>query len=65
LALIHPNALVGERISQLKTSVIEEHGGFGDIGLFQLLASTKGNVKSQLSGDIVIIDPNSKVRFNI
>lgn len=65
LALIHPNALVGERISQLKTSVIEEHGGFGNIGLFQLLASTKGNVKSQLSGDIVIIDPNGKVRFNI
>lgn len=65
LALVHPDALVGEHISKLKKSVISEHGGPGSLDLFNLLASTKGNVSSQLSGDIVVVDANGKVQFNI
>lgn len=65
LALIHPNALMGEHISNLKKSVISEHGGPGSIDLFNLLASTKGNTSSQLSGDIVVVDANGRVQFNI
>lgn len=65
LALVHPNALVGTHISNLKKSVISEHGGPGSIDLFNLLNSTKGNVSSQLSGDIVIVDKDGRVQFNI
>ncbi len=65
LALVHPNALIGEHISNLKKSVISEHGGPGSVDLFNLLASTKGNTSSQLSGDIVVVDGNGKVIFNM
>ena len=65
LAFIHPDALMGQHINQLKKSVISEHGGFGDYGLFELLASTKGNINSQISGDTVIIDKTGRVQFNI
>lgn len=66
LVLIHPNALMGSHISDLKrTSVITEHGGAGSTDLFDLLLSTKGNISSQLSGDIVLIDQEGKVLFNI
>lgn len=65
LALVHPNALMGEHISNLKKSVISEHGGPGSIDLFNLLASTKGNTSSQLSGDIVIVDAEGRLLFNI
>jgi hypothetical protein len=56
LALTHTNFLVDEHVTELKKSVIEEHGGRGSRGLFALLSSTKGNTSSQLSGDIVIVD---------
>lgn len=65
LALIHPNALVGAHIKQLKSSVISEHGGFGSNGLFELLGATKGNTSSHLSGDIVVVDGNGIIQFNI
>lgn len=65
LALIHPNALMGQHISNLKKSVISEHGGPGSADLFNLLVSTKGNTSSQLSGDIVVVDVNGRVQFNI
>jgi hypothetical protein len=56
LALIHPDALMGSHIENLKKSVISEHGGPGSVDLFNLLAATKGNISSQLSGDIVVVD---------
>ena len=65
LALIHPDALMGSHIDKLKKSVISEHGGPGSVDLFNLLASTKGNVSSQLSGDIVVVDGQGRVKFNI
>lgn len=65
LALVHPNALTGEHISNLKKSVISEHGGPGSIDLFNLLASAKGNISSQLSGDIVVVDTQGRLIFNI
>ena len=65
LALVHPNALVGQHIDKLKRSVISEHGGPGSFDLFNLLASTKGNTSSQLSGDIVVVDGQGRVQFNI
>lgn len=65
LMLTHSNFLVDEHTTELKKSVIEEHGGRGSKGLFALLASTKGNTSSQLSGDIVIIDNEGRVKFNI
>lgn len=65
LALVHPNVLMGEHISKLKQSVISEHGGPGSVDLFNLLVSTKGNTSSQLSGDIVTVDKDGRVIFNI
>ena len=66
LALMHPNALMNGHIEELKkTSVIQEHGGAGSHELFSLLYSTKGNTMSQLSGDIIVVDGNGNVTFNI
>lgn len=65
LSLVHPNALMGEHISNLKKSVISEHGGPGSLDLFNLLASAKGNISSQLSGDIVLVDDQGRLIFNI
>lgn len=65
LAMVHPDVFIGEHIANLKRSVISEHGGPGSYDLFNLLNSTKGNTSSQLSGDIVVIDGNGKVKFNI
>lgn len=64
IALMHPNILMGEHIINLRKSVIEEHGGPGNIGLYNLLLSAKGNTASQLSGDIVVVQ-DGKVKFNI
>jgi hypothetical protein len=47
---------MGRHIENLKKSVISEHGGPGSVDLFNLLAATKGNISSQLSGDIVVVD---------
>lgn len=65
LALKHPKYLAGQATSYFKHGVIEEHGGAGSDELFTLLKSTKGQISSQLSGDIVVIDSNGKIRFNI
>ena len=65
LLLTHPNFLVDEHGTELKKSVIDEHGGKGSSNLYTLLASTKGNTGSQLSGDIVIIDRDGRVKFNV
>jgi hypothetical protein len=65
LLLTHPNFLVDEHVAELKKSVIDEHGGKGSSNLYTLLASTKGNTSSQLSGDIVIIDGDGRVKFNV
>lgn len=66
LSLVHPNVLTQLHAEELiKSSVIAEHGGPGSHDLFSLLASTKGNTMSQLSGDIVVIDGNGNVIFNI
>lgn len=65
LSLTHSNFLAEEHILELKKSVIDEHGGRGSKGLFTLLASTKGNTSSQLSGDIVVVDKEGRVTFNI
>lgn len=65
LALVHPNALTGAHISNLRATVINEHGGPGSLELFELLAATKNNISSQISGDIVVVDKDGTVRFNI
>lgn len=65
LTLTHSNFLAEEHATELQKSVIEEHGGRGSRGLFALLASTKGNTSSQLSGDIVVVDKDGRVKFNI
>ena len=65
LALRHPDILMGKHVANLKRSVINEHGGPGSTELFELLAASKGNTSSQLSGDIVVIDRRGQVRFNI
>ena len=65
LMLTHSNFLVDEHVTELKKSVIEEHGGPGSNNLFTLLASTKGNTSSQLSGDIVIVDSEGRIKFNV
>lgn len=66
LALKHPNYyLVNNHVENLKRSVISEHGGAGSPDLFSLLASAKGNTSSQLSGDVVLIDGNGNIVFNV
>ena len=65
LALMHPNAFLGQHVKNLRKSVIEEHGGPGSTNLFNILNSSKGNVSSQLSGDIVTVDGRGNVKFNI
>jgi hypothetical protein len=65
LSLAHTNFMSMERVTELVKSVVEEHGGKGSRGLFNLLNATKGNTSSQLSGDIVIVNPDGTVRFNI
>lgn len=64
LAMKHPDFLQGH-INKLHKSVIVEHGGPASIDLYQLLKSTKGNTSSQLSGDIVVVDSDGNVQFNI
>ena len=46
LALMHPNAFLGQHVKNLKKSVIQEHGGPGSTDLFNILNSSKGNVSS-------------------
>ena len=65
LSLMHNNFIATEHATELAKSVITEHGGRGSRGLFNLLNSTKGNTSPQLSGDIVIVNPDGTVRFNI
>lgn len=65
LSLVHNDFMAMEHTTELAKSVIAEHGGRGSRGLFNLLNSTKGNTSSQLSGDIVIVNPDGTIRFNI
>lgn len=64
LLMMHEADLAKEHQSKLKT-VISEHGGPGSEELFELLSSTKGTTSSQLSGDVVIIDSDGKVKYNV
>lgn len=64
LALAHPEAF-SSQVKRISHSVIEEHGGFGSTGLFELLASTKGQTPSWSSGDTVVVDNQGNVKFNI
>lgn len=65
MAIMHPNFMHDQHVSKLKSSVITEHGGAGSDNLFNLLYSTKGNTMSQLSGDVVVVDGEGRVIFNI
>lgn len=69
VALAHPDLLMLRQNQKMPVkSVVEEHGGYGSVGLFNLLKSSKGNTKAQLSGDIVTItmeNGQAKVNFNI
>ena len=65
MAIMHPNFMHDQHVSKLKSSVITEHGGAGSDNLFNLLYSTKSNTMSQLSGDVVVVDGEGRVIFNI
>lgn len=65
MALIHPEALMENHVVNLSNAVIKEHGGPGSDELFTLLHSTKGNISGLTSGDIVVIDGDGRVIFNI
>lgn len=64
MALQHPNFLNQENLS-FSNSVVNEHGGRTSHSLYNLMASAKGNVASQLSGDIVVLDKNGQITVNI
>ena len=64
IGLAHPNILKGSE-AIIPRSVIAEHGGPGSRGLFELLASSKGNTSAQIGGDIIIIDADGKIKLNI
>lgn len=65
LAMKHSDFMEDHAEKLRQSSVIAEHGGPGSVDLYQLLKSTKGNTSSQLSGDIVVVDENGNVTFNI
>lgn len=65
MALIHPETLMENHVIKLSNTVIKEHGGAGSDELFTLLHSTKGNISGLTSGDIVVIDGDGRVKFNI
>lgn len=67
LAMKHPDFMQQHAAKLMSTipSVVEEHGGPGSPDLYSLLKSTKGNTSSQLSGDVVVIDGEGNVKFNI
>lgn len=64
LALKHPEFRTLEDV-KLRSEVIAEHGGPGSFELFSLLNSTKGNVTSWLGGDIITVDKNGNIKYNI
>jgi hypothetical protein len=64
LALKHPDFRTLEAV-KLRSEVIAEHGGPGSFELFSLLNSTKGNVTSWLGGDIITVDKNGNIEYNI
>lgn len=49
----------------VKETVISEMGGAGNENLFKLLASSKGNITGILGGDIIVIDKNGNIVYNI
>ena len=63
--ILHHNIDFKKDIAKFSKSVIEEEGGYGSSQLFTLLKASKGNTKSQISGDIVVVDQNGRVTFNI
>ena len=69
LALKHEeilkNSLQSLMSSMSTSTVIEEHGGPSSDEFFRLLASSKGNTASFYSGDIVVVDGNGQIKFNI
>ena len=65
LTLSHAQLLTAERVERFKQSVVSEMGGYSSPSLYSLLYATKGQVGSQLSGDIVVIDEQGRVIFNV
>lgn len=65
LVMQHAQALSKNHATSLRRSVIEEHGGTGGKSLFLLLQSAKGNLDAHWGGDIILIDHEGKVIYNI
>lgn len=65
LLMQHAQALSKNHATSLRRSVIEEHGGAGEESLFLLLQSAKGNLDAHWGGDIILIDQEGKVMYNI
>lgn len=63
--ILHHNIDFKKDIAEFSKTVIEEEGGYGSSQLFTLLKASKGNIKSQISGDIVVVDQDGRVTFNI
>lgn len=63
--MLHQDIMFDSHVSKLQQSVINEHDGPGSPELFSLLASAKGRDMSQLGGDIIVVDGQGRVTYNI
>ena len=48
-----------------KQTVIDEHGGAGSYELFSLLNATKGQIAAQYGGDVIVLNKDNTIAFNI
>lgn len=64
LVLFHPDTLLGKAMMS-KQTVIDEHGGAGSYELFSLLNATKGQIAAQYGGDVIVLNKDNTIAFNI